>query len=249
MQKLKSVIVEDELHSRESLKKLLLEYCPEVEVIGEATSVATGILLLKSALPELVFMDIMLGDGTSFQMLEALGQRDFTIIFTTAHDEFAIKAIKFNAFDYLLKPIDPSELRQAVANVISRSTLRPDIKPLVDNLKPGKHENPVITLSTADSFEYIHVRDVIRCQADGAYTVFHINGRDPVMVSKTLKEFDQLLTPYQFFRIHQSHLINMREVNRFLKPDGGSVVLHDGSQVPVSRSKKDEFLHMMTGFE
>jgi two-component system LytT family response regulator len=247
--KFRSVIIEDELPSRESLKKLLHTFCPQIDIVGEAGNIRDAISLIQTVKPKLVFSDIMLEDGDAFQVLNRLEAHDFDIIFTTAHDEYAIKAFKFNALDYLLKPIDTTELVQAVEKVWTRTILRPRITPLLENLRMTKNENPVITLSTSDSFEYIHVRDIIRCKADGAYTTFYISGREPVMVSKTLKEFDLLLTPFQFFRVHQSHLINVKEVNRYLKLDGGSVVLHDGSQVPVSRSKKDEFLQLMSSPE
>lgn len=244
--KLRSVILEDELPSREALQRMLSEFCPQIEVVGHAGTISEAIDVIQTAKPELILSDIRLGEGDAFQVLHRLEADDFGIIFITAHNEYAIKAFKFNALDYLLKPVDPADLVQAVEKVWKRKNIRPRITPMLDNMRMIKNENPVITLSTADSLEYIHVRDIIRCRADGAYTTFYISGRDPVMVSKTLKEYDTLLSPFQFFRVHQSHLINLREVNRFLKLDGGSVVLHDGSQVPVSRSKKDEFLQVMS---
>ncbi len=245
---LKTIVVDDEFHSRASLKGILKEYCEGVEVIGEAKSAEEAIFILQSQKPDLVFLDIELGDGTGFDVLQAIDKPEFSIVFTTAFDQYAIKAIKFNALDYLLKPIDIDELQSAIQKVIELRKSEPENKNLdhlIANLRMQHNENPVITLSTSDSFQYIPVHDIIRCEASGAYTEFHIRNKAPLLVSRTLKDYENLLQDHGFFRVHQSHLINLREIDKYVKTDGGYIVLKDGQKVAVSRSKKESFFEVM----
>ena len=242
---MRALIIEDESLNREVLRNLLRNYCPDVTVIAEADSVASGILALDAHKVELVFLDIELGDGTAFDMLGKLDNFPFRIIFTTAYDQYALRAIKFNALDYLLKPIDPDELKLAVEKLKDPAPARPHLDAFVSNWATDPKDNPVITLSTSDSFEYIPVRDIIRCEAQGAYTRFHIREKGALLVSKTLKEYEPLLQPFSFFRPHQSHLINLHEVVRYMKTDGGYVILKDGTRIGVARTRRDQFLDAM----
>lgn len=243
---LKALIVEDEFRNREVLRNLLTQYCDGVTIVGEAENTAQAISAMRTLQPDLVFMDVELGDGTAFDVLQNVGNLQSQLIFTTAYDHYAIRAIRFNALDYLLKPIDLDELRAAVDK--ARHSGPPDaqsVQHLIANLASARQQNPVITLSTSESFEYIAVRDIIRCEAQGAYTRFFIRNKSPLLVSKTLKEYEPLLQPYDFFRTHQSHLINMHDVSRFVKADGGYVELKDGAKIGVARTRREEFLAAM----
>lgn len=246
---LKTIIIDDEFHSRASLKNMVSEFCQGIELIGEAQSTEEATFILQSQKPDLVFMDIELGDGTAFDVLQSIGQAAFSIVFTTAFDQYAIKAIKFNALDYLLKPIDIEELQEAVEKVKEARKPSQDLHQnknlelLISNLK--SKDIPTITLSTADSFQYVKVDQIIHCEASGAYTKFFMKNRAPLLVSKTLKEYEQLLDDHGFFRVHQSHLINLDEIDRYIKSDGGYIILKDGTKVAVSRGKKDAFFTIM----
>lgn len=248
---LKTIIVDDEFHSRASIKSLIDDFVDGIELIGEAQSAEEATFLLQTTQPDLVFMDIELGDGTAFDVLKAIGNTSFAIVFTTAFDHYAIKAIKFNALDYLLKPIDIDELQIAVEKVKrSRQSLpladsNRNLDFLIENLKAQSADIPTITLSTADSYEYVKVSQIVHCEASGAYTKFFIKNRTPLLVSKTLKEYEQLLEDHGFFRVHQSHLINLSEIDRYMKTDGGYIILKDGSKIAVSRGKKDAFFTVM----
>lgn len=243
---IRTLIIEDEVRNRDVLRKLLEKYCPEIKIAGEADSLKSARSLLEAQHPQLVFLDIELGDGTAFDLLREIGIPDFQIIFITAYDQYALQAIKFNALDYLLKPIDPDELAAAVAKVSqSGDDTQKKLTHFIENWTAQRTENPVITLSTSDSFEYIPVREVLRCEAQGAYTRFYIRNKPPLLVSKTLKEYEPLLQPYDFFRAHQSHLINLREVERYMKTDGGYLIMRDGSRIGVARTRKDMFLEAM----
>jgi len=242
---LRALIVEDEHLSREVLKSLLNTYCPEIQIVGEADSAKSAVVMIQTTRPEVVFMDIELGDGTAFDVLRHIGKPQFQLIFTTAYDHYAVQAIKFNALDYLLKPIDLDELKSAIAKITSSTHQPPNYEHFITNVTNTRNENPVITLSTSDSFEYIPVREIIRCEAQGAYTKFYIRNKSSLLVSKTLKEYEPLLQPYDFFRTHQSHLINLHDVERYLKGDGGYIVLKDGMKIGVARTRRDEFLTAM----
>jgi len=243
---LKALIVEDEVLNREVLRSLLQNYCPEIDVAGEADSVRAAITSIQSLEPQLVFLDIELGDGTAFDLLGQLPNPKFSVIFTTAYDQYALRAIKFNALDYLLKPIDPDELQDAVNKATSPGAVYDqNLAHFISNWSKHKNNNPVITLSTSDSFEYIPVRDILRCEAQGAYTRFYIRDKQPLLVSKTLKEYEPLLQPYEFFRAHQSHLINLFEVVRYIKTDGGYIMMKDGAKIGVARTRRDHFLETM----
>lgn len=246
---LKTIIIDDEFHSRESLKNLISEYTNGLEIIGEAKSAEEATFLIQATKPEVVFMDIELGDGTAFDVLSAIGKTNFEIIFTTAYDQYAIKAIKFNALDYMLKPIDIDELEAAVLKVKNKyknkEPANKNLEMLISNLTAKSNEKPIITLSTADSFEYVRVDEITHCEAAGAYTKFHFKDKKMLMVSRTLKDYAMLLEEHEFYRVHQSHLINLQEIDRYIKSDGGYIILKDGFKVPVSRGKKEAFLAVM----
>ncbi len=246
--KINAVIIEDEKNSRELLKSIILSECPDIALLGEAENIKTGLELIKSTKPQLLFLDISMPDGTGFDLLSQLGDQKLDIIFTTATDKFAIKAIRYSAVDYLLKPLDTEELKAAVKKIIERKNSAPNIENLnflISHLKQQDELFQKITLPTGNAFEVVAVKDIVRCEAEGSYTHFYINNSKKFMVSASLKHYEDLLPENDFIRVHHHHLININHVVRFLKQDGGYAIMTDGAQIEVSRRKKDMFLEKL----
>lgn len=244
---LRTLIIDDENKARETIRDMLNIYCPEVEIIGEAESVLSGINSIKKLKPDLVFLDIKMPDGTGFDLLNRLDSKPFALIFLTAFDEYAVKAFRFSAVDYLLKPLDPDELMTAIERVVeSKESENKSIDALLDNLKNIKNDNKKLVLKTAESIFLVNVSDIIRCESTGNYTQFFIVNQKPVLVSKTLKEYDDILTDYSFFRVHQSHLVNLNHIVRLDKADGGTLVLSYDHSVPVSTRKKEALVKALS---
>lgn len=241
------LIVEDEFRAREELKVLLAGF-PELEVIGEAADLVQADQLCKDLHPNLVFCDVMLPGGTSFDWLVRLEKVDFDLIFTTSHQEFAIQAFRLAAVDYLLKPLDKKEVEDAVRRFLDRKTDKgKPVQQLIQNLQLPR-ERSKMALPTMSGYQFVEIRDIIRCESDNTYTTFFLKGKQKVLVSKTLKEVETILEPYGFYRVHNSHLINLEEVTEYLKGEGGQVKLSDGSVVDVSRRRKEEFLERVRSF-
>ena len=246
---LRVIIIEDEPRGRETLKNLLTEYCVDIEIAGMAGTVKEGINAIKSIHPDLVFLDIELHSGTGFEILENVDRFDFEVIFTTAFENYAIRAIKFSAIDYLLKPIDISELREAVEKVRNRREVNSrnnKLWNLVQNFSRQKDEQKIITLSTLDGFEFVEISDIMKLEANGAYTTFFIKPDRKLLVSKNLKEYETLLSDQSFMRVHNSFLINLHEVKKFVKSEGGYILMKNDAQISISQKKRDEFLERMT---
>lgn len=245
MNVLKVLIIDDEKKSRESLKNLLLEYCTDVSIEGMADTVEKGLELIKQTNPQLVFLDIEMQSSTGFDLLKKVVKLNFEVIFTTAYEQYALKAIKFSALDYLLKPIDVNELKQAIEKYKQKNSL-PENKKLEQLIQNIQNKVPrKITLSTSEGLLFVEIDKIIRCEAQGAYTVFYLKDNRKIMVSKNLKEYENLLSDQGFVRVHNSHLVNIKEVQKFIKSDGGTIILKDGTQVAVSNSKREEFLQLM----
>jgi two-component system LytT family response regulator len=245
---LKAIIVEDEKRSRETLSGLLKLYCKDVDVIAEADGMHAGIAAIKKYGPDVVFLDIQMPDGSGFKLLESLEEIDFSIIFTTAFDQFAIKAIKFSAIDYLLKPIFPDDLVAAVKKAEERQKDRntsKSVEVLLENIKKPESESPNIVLATSDRINVVKVKDILRCESDNYYTLFCFTDGKTLLVSKTLKENEELLKDYNFIRPHKSHLVNVMYIKSFNKHDGGYIVMTDGSKVPVSRRKREKIVDII----
>ncbi len=238
--KIKSIIVDDEKHGRENLAGLLREYCPEVLVLGEANSVAAAVLLIEKHDPDLVFLDIEMPKENGFRLLETLGHARFEVIFVTAFDNYAIKAIRFSAADYILKPINYNDLREAVIRVSQRVFQKQEnqrVNELARNIQ--QPENPRIGLPTGDRIEFIEVRKIIHCKGEGNYTHIYLQDKRRLLVAKTLVDFEELLNDYAFIRTHKSHLVNLHHVSAYLKTDGGTLELSNGDRVNISRRRKD----------
>lgn len=250
MKKLRALIVDDESKSREVLSNILKIYCPEIELIGEANNGRSAAALIKTENPDLVFLDVEMQGETGFDLLQNLKEVKFEIIFTTAHEKYAIQAIRFSALDYLMKPILAEELKQSVKRVLEKSNSKEvprHLDALIYNINYSNADKR-LALPTANGFEFISISDVVRCESSDNYTYFHLKDRSKLLVSRTLLEFERLLANYYFFRIHQSHLVNLRMVKSYQKGDGGSITMTDNSEVEVSRRKKAELIQVMSEF-
>lgn len=246
-----ALIIDDIDKARVTLAHDLETYCPEIKVLGEANGVQSGIQAVAAKKPDVVFLDIEMEDGTGFDMLEQIGQIDFQVIFTTALDSYGIKAIKFSALDYLLKPIDPDELMKAVAKLKQTTGEKENVKDsialLLENMRDIKQDHKRIALHSADKIHMVYVKDIIRCESQGAYTLFYLQNQEAILVTKNLKEYEQLLSEHSFIRVHHSHLINFAFLKEYIKKDGGYAVMMDGTQVPVSFRKRNNLLDMING--
>ncbi len=245
---LKVIIIEDEKHSRETLKSLLEEFCKNVKVIATAGSVKEGVKVLSIYSPDVVFLDIELQPGTGFDILEQVKEPTFEVIFTTAFEKYAIKAIKFSSLDYLLKPIDLDELQESVEKARTRmdtNVYRQQIDTLMQNLSRGTNKQEKICLATTAGMEFIAIEDVVLCKADGSYTSFVLKDGGSLLVSKHLKEYENLLSDQQFMRVHNSYLINLNEVKKYIKSDGGYIIMSNDMHVSISPRKKEDLLDAM----
>ncbi|MCB0428620.1 MAG: response regulator transcription factor [Flavobacteriales bacterium] len=248
---IRSVIIDDEANGIKTLTNQLATHCPDVEILGTADGVENGKYILEKYRPDLVFLDIRMQDGTGFDLLTSLPAIPFHVVFTTAYDEYAIKAIRFHALDYLLKPINPDELIEAMKRAAETPVPSDNLKNNLQVAKQLLREERVekIALPNHNGIELVSLKDIIRCQADNYYTIFYLIHARKIMVSRTLKEFDELLSPENFLRVHQSHLINLAHANRYSREDGGTIVMSDDCCVPISRRKKEivmEVLERMT---
>ncbi|MBW6492526.1 MAG: LytTR family DNA-binding domain-containing protein [Lentimicrobium sp.] len=248
---LRTLIIDDEPHIRETLQGLLISFCPLVKVIGQASSVKDGEKEIRQKRPDLVLLDIKMGDGTGFDLLNRFENMDFKIIFVTAWEKYAIQAFGFSAIDYLLKPVNPEKLVEAVerAALTIQSNFNTQLKALRQNLQEAGHAAKKIILRTNENIYLLDVQEIIHCYADGNYTVFETSRGEKIMVSKILKEYDDLLADSGFLRVHRSHLINLKHIRRLSKMDGGAVVMSNGTEVPVSASGKERLLELIEEIE
>jgi two-component system LytT family response regulator len=243
---MKAVIIDDEKRTRELIAKMIESFDLGIETFPIGENVASGLAAIESIRPQLVFLDIQMPDGTGFDLLKMIPNKNFEVIFITAHEEFAIKAIKFSALDYVLKPVDAEELRSAVERAIESFYHKKEesqFEALNTNIQPTQKRR--LVLKTQESVHVVDLDKIIRCEADRNYTSFYIVGGKKILVSKTLKDYETLLTGHNFLRVQQSHLINLDFVDRFDKGIGGSVVMKDGSSVPLSSAKRDIFFKIL----
>ncbi|MBS1525013.1 MAG: response regulator transcription factor [Bacteroidetes bacterium] len=243
---IRSIIVDDEAHCISRLQELLNTYCRHtVQVKGTFNTLEQAVTAISELKPDLVFLDVQLHDQTGFDLLEQIPKIDFEVIFTTAYDSYAIKAFKFSAIDYLLKPIDPDDLIQAInklQKVLHRNELSDKFNALLDNLKTNNPAAKRIAIPTSKGLVFLAIEDIIRCEASVNYTTIYLKDKQSLMVAKTLKDFEELLADHHFFRIHNSHLINLNCIKSYHRGKGGYVVLSDNTSLEVSTRKKDLFL-------
>lgn len=247
--KCKALIVEDEILSREFLSNMVREHCPQLELAGAASNVDEAVQMIESLSPQLVFLDIEMQTGTGFDVLQRASGHKFHVIFTTAFDHYAIRAIKFSAVDYLLKPIAYDELQQAVAKALRQMETPEDddrLDLLLKNIARPAGEDFCISLSTSEGVDFVPLSTIIRLEAKGPYTIFFMKDGRQIMVSRNLKEYENTLQEYGFFRIHNSNIINLKDVKRWVKTDGGYAIMSDGAMVAISPKKKEDFMMLMT---
>lgn len=241
-----AIIVDDEDHCAERLQRLLNTYChDQIRILGCYASVDAAEKAINSLQPQLIFLDIQLSDSTGFDLLQRIDRDSYRVIFTTGFSEHAITAFKFSAVDYLLKPIDKDELVASVmktVKTISAVEAARRYELLLHNLKSSSGLAEKLCLPSVNGFEFVDIKDIIRCHSNGNYTEFYLKKGLKITVAKTLKEFDSLLSQHGFFRVHHSHLVNLAYIKRYNKGGGGSVVLSDGTEVEVSSRRKEAFL-------
>lgn len=243
---IKAVIIDDIEQARITFRKDLEEYAKDIEVIGEASGVVEGAKLLKNLKPDILFLDIQMQDGSGFDLLDLLPEIPFKIIFITASDAHAIKAFRYAAIDYLLKPVDPDELVAALDKYRNQKINESEkYKLLNDSLKNHSKPTERLALHSQDKIHIVNIADIIRCESSVNYTEFYFADKKKMVVSKTLKEFEDLLTDLNFYRVHQSHLVNTKFIREFVKNEGGHLIMTDGSLVPVSTRKRPEVVKML----
>ncbi|HEY3369880.1 MAG TPA: LytTR family DNA-binding domain-containing protein [Prolixibacteraceae bacterium] len=243
----RTIIIDDNKLARNGLRHLLELNFDEIEILGDADSVVSGLSLINECDPDLVFLDIEMPDGTGFYLLEQLPKIDFKVVFTTSYSDYAIKAFKYSAFDYIVKPVLLENVRSTINRIKEIPLLheRQRIEVLKKNWNSTNDDETTIALPEINGFSIIKVKDIVRCEGERNYSrIFFIDGKS-VLISRTLLEFDNMLVSHGFFRIHRSHLISLRKVNRYLKSDGGVIEMIDKTQLPVSPKFKDELLNRL----
>jgi two-component system LytT family response regulator len=250
--KLRSLIVDDEANAVDFINSIAEEYCPDLEIVGKAYNVDEGITKVEETKPDLIFLDVEMPNGTGFDLLDHFPDKKFDVIFITAFNHYAIKAIKFSAVDYILKPINITEFIEAVSKVVrkrsdSQYSSSQSLRILMENLRSGSPSR--LAIPTADGMEYLNPKEIIRIEADRSYSWLYLTGNRKILVSKHLKEFQDLLSDRYFFRSHNSFLINLKYVRKFVRKEGGYIEMLDGEQIPISRNRKDLFLIHMSRFK
>lgn len=247
---IKAVIIDDEQHCIDRLTTLLSKSCSDtVELLAGVKSVEEGLAAIKTYKPQLVFLDIEIGNKTGFDLLKQLPEINFEVIFTTAYDKYAVQAFKFSAIDYLLKPIDADELQAAIKRFndrVSQKDIAGKFDALFHNLKNIQSSSKKICVPVLSGLVFIQTDDIIRCESSVNYTTLFLKDKQKLLVAKTLKEFEELLTGYNFYRVHNSHLINLAYIKMYNKGKGGTVTMTDGSEIEVSTRRKDDFLKQLT---
>lgn len=245
---LKAIIIEDEEKGLNNLKNLLAKYCPEINLIGEGRSIQEAIRLLSNAVdkPDVAFLDINLPDGQIFDLLAQLGKINFEIVFVTAFEEYAIKACEYSSIGYIVKPIDPDMLREAVDRVHEKRSKK--INNRLD-IFSAYYNNPnafrKMSISALDGIYFINIADIMRFEADDNYTHIHLTNGNRITASKTIKSYEELLAPFNFYRVHKRHVINLNYMKKFVKGDGGYLIMDDGMKIEVSRRRRPAFMEQM----
>ncbi|MBI9037232.1 MAG: response regulator transcription factor [Bacteroidales bacterium] len=245
---MKIIIIDDEARTRKSIADIL-KFCPQnISLVAEAENVDTGIKAISKYNPDIVLLDINMPDGSGFDLLKKLDKLNFKIIFITAYEEYAVRAFEFSAIDYILKPVDPQKLFDAINKaykLVEQENINLKLNALFANLENSASENKKLILKTAESIFIVNTNDIIRCESDAGYTNFYLLNGKKILVSRNLKEYEDMLDGFGFYRIHQSNLINLKYIDHYSKTEGGTVVMKDNSSLPVSRRKKESFLKLL----
>jgi two-component system LytT family response regulator len=248
---IKTILVEDEINAQKALLNMLSFYAPDVDVVNVAGSAAEALDSIRKEQPDLVLMDIHLPDGTGINVARKLDKNAPRIVFITAHNEYALQAIKLSALDYLLKPVRPEDLRAAIERVREsleiEERLQLQLETCIQNMD-NEHNGKKIIINTSKRLMVVKFKELIRCESSGNYTYLHLKDKEPILASRTLKEFEEILSPYGFFRAHQSHLLNLEFVESFDKSGAGSAFLSTNEKIPVSTRRKEGFLKAFTSY-
>jgi len=245
---IRALIVDDEKYGREGLLALIKKYCPQINQVHSASNISEAREIILCEEPDLLFLDIEINSELGFDLLEKIESWNFEVIFTTAHPKYAVRAFKYSGLDYLLKPISADELVRAVKRATKKRNdqiHKQQIELLLQNLNSDVKSPQTICLSTLEGVEFIETDEIIYCEANGAYTVFNLKSNKKITVSRNLKEYESLLDEDFFMRIHNSFLINLKEVKKYIKSDGGYVIMKNGDTVSISQKRKDDFLKRM----
>lgn len=247
MGKLKAVLIDDELSSLQNLEQKLIEFCPDVEIAAITQRPEEAILLIQQHKPDVIFLDIEMPRMNGFRMLDEVGHADFEIVFTTAYNHYAVDAIRISAFDYLTKPIGITDLQNAVNRLEAsrKGTGKEKIELLKHSPEDSFRSNDKIAVSGNEGIDFFEIRNIARIESSGNYCILHFNDSKSITVTRLLKDFEEMLLPYRFFRIHHSHLINLDYIKRYVR--SGQVVMQNDDVIDVSRRKKDEFLKLLSG--
>jgi len=242
------LIVDDEKNAREVLAELIGLYCEGGFQLEMADGIASALQSIRKKAPDLLLLDIHLKDGSGFELLNKVQHQDIHIIFITAYDEYAIRACKVSAIDYLLKPVDPDELKEAIGKAqrrVEKDKLSDRLDAFIQNMSDEGRQVKKITLKTADTIHILNVSDIVFCKADGNYTTFHLLDRKTIVVSRPIGDYEELIGSRQFMRTHQSYLVNLDHVIRYEKGDGGHVVTVHENNIPVSTRKKEQLMQYL----
>jgi len=238
---IKAVIVDDEKNARLVLSELLKETFDSIEIVAEAKNVEEAVSVIEEYKPDLLFLDVIMPDGTGFDVLKKTNYKSMRIIFVTAHHEHAIKAIKFSAFDYILKPVNSNEVIETVKKTLEEQSAKntsDKMDAAISNFNSAMPDMKKLVLKTSERIYLVNINEIIRLEADNNYTHVFLDSGENILVSKTMKIYDDILSSYGFMRVHQSHLINLNHIKHFENQDGGFITLTDGSSIPVSKNKK-----------
>lgn len=238
-------IIDDEADARQSLRLMLNSLCPDVYICGEANSMASAYRLIKQTRPQGILLDISMEDGTGFDLLDKFKSFDFQVIFTTAHDEFALEAFRYHALDYLLKPIVPADLAQSIARISGEipDDWQEQVQHLLQSVRNRRFNK--ITLTSNEGMLFVDLDQIVHLESEGSYTTFHLLNKESHLTARPMKDFEAILPEEDFFKTHQSHIINLALIKKILREDGGYALMEDGCKIPISRRKKEAFLEMV----
>ena len=249
MESLKAILVDDELNSLQNLEQKIIEFCPDVIIVGKSQEPEEAIAMIRQLQPDMVFLDIEMPRISGFRVLEALGDLSLQIIFTTAYNHYAIDAIRSSAFDYLVKPISVEELQNAVNRLLLKQNNHhiEKLNILKKGLQENKSQEDSIAIPTSEGMELVQIKQIVRVESLSNYSKIYLVTGQTFVVTRLLKEFEEMLSGYRFYRVHHSHVINLFYVKKYIRGDGGQVVLQNGETIDVARRKRDEFLKLITG--
>jgi len=247
MDVLKAILVDDELSSLQNLQQKIAEFCPEIKIVATPNKPEEAIFLIHHYKPDVVFLDIEMPRMNGFRMLEELQDLDADIIFTTAYNHYAIDAIRISAFDYLMKPISVEDLQNAVTRLMVKHKRQTSEKlsVLKKSLQENRSQEDRIAIPTSEGMEFINIKNIVRIESSSNYSKLHLLSGQTLLVTRLLKDFEEMLLPYRFYRVHHSHLINLTYIKKYIRGEGGQIVMQNGDVIDVARRKKDEFLKLI----